>query len=230
MDAPWGEKPSLPEVTCICRKCRRQTKHLVLGSEIVSIDDPRGLWVRHDYQIIKCKGCEDVSFRIVENFSENIDYDEQGNATLVESITYYPCRLEGMVDFDVWALPDKARHIYEETKSAIENDLRVLAGMGIRALVETVCKELNLTDKTLKKKIDALVEKSIITPDSATYLHKIRLLGNKAAHESEAHSAEQLLLALRIVEHMLDGIYVIPKRAEETFVEDGTGKREDSLF
>lgn len=69
------------------------------------------------------------------------------------------------------------------------------------------------------KKIDSLVSASVLTPASAI-LHKIRTLGNQAAHEVKPHSDRQLSLAMNIVEHLLKDVYVLPKQAESEFGDD----------
>ena len=67
--------------------------------------------------------------------------------------------------------------IYKEAIVALTNHAPILAGLGLRALLETVCKERSATGDTLFKKIDSLVASKVLTPTSATILHKIRTLG-----------------------------------------------------
>ena len=92
--------------------------------------------------------------------------------------------------------------------------------MGLRALVETVCKEKEAVGGDLFKKIDSLVEKRVLTPVGATILHKIRTVGNAAAHEVKPHSERQLSLALDIVEHLLKDVFILPKQVEAEFEND----------
>ena len=40
-------------------------------------------------------------------------------------------------------------------------------------------------------------------------------MGNDAAHEVKAHKIEELTIALGVVEYLLQGVYVIPKRAAQ---------------
>ena len=93
----------------------------------------------------------------------------------------------------------------------------VLAAIGLRALLEAVCKEKKARDGDLFKKIDSLVEKKILTPAGAMILHRIRTLGNEAAHEVKPHTEGQLALAMDIVEHLLMDVYILPKKAEFEF-------------
>lgn len=102
---------------------------------------------------------------------------------------------------------------------ALSNQAPVLTGIGLRALLETVCKEKNATGHDLLKKIDSLVSSGILTPASAAILHKIRALGNAAAHEVKPHSDKQLGLAMDIVQHLLKDVYILPKQVGSEFEE-----------
>jgi hypothetical protein len=60
----------------------------------------------------------------------------------------------------------------------------------------------------------------MITQDAADILHKLRILGNLAAHEVEPHNKEQLPLAMDAVEHLLEGSYIFPKKIKKAFSEE----------
>jgi len=93
---------------------------------------------------------------------------------------------------DTHYLPAKVRQNYDETLQALAVQSPVLAGIGLRALLETVCKDRAAVGSDLFKKLDSLVEQRVLTPASATILHKIRALGNAAAHEVKPHCDRQL--------------------------------------
>jgi hypothetical protein len=52
-----------------------------------------------------------------------------------------------------------------------------------------------------------------VTKDGADILHRIRGMGNQAAHEQKAHTEAQLVAAFEVVEHMLKGVSIIPSHA-----------------
>jgi len=133
----------------------------------------------------------------------------------------YPRRAVGRRRLDdVYSLPASIRRIYIETHEALLNGSPVLVGIGIRAIVETVCKELDAQGRDLETRIDNLVANQLLTPGGADILHKLRSMGNEAAHEVKPHGPEQLTLAMDAVEHLLQGAYVFPQRASRTL---GTG-------
>jgi len=89
----------------------------------------------------------------------------------------------------------------------------ILAGIGIRALIETVCKEKKATGRTLEEKIDSLASMRFLTKTSAEALHSMRIIGNAAAHEVAVHSEETFRIVLDVVEHLLLDVYILPKIA-----------------
>jgi hypothetical protein len=205
-----------------CSECKRPTKHKVLASVDISGEDwYQGNSVQYNvhHQIVQCQGCETVTFRIASTNSEDFEpIDHEGNYGYVESLVLYPSRNEGRVSIkDSHILPQNVQRIYDETIKAMNNDQPVLAGIGIRALVETICKDKLAEGKNLEQKIDALIKMGVLTPEGATILHQIRTLGNDAAHEVKPHKFEQLSLALDVCEHLLQGVYLLTYYAQRTF-------------
>jgi hypothetical protein len=208
------------EVLVACAKCSGKTAHeVVLSLDEAGSDDEYGVQWQQHYQIIRCKGCKNVSFRDASTNSE--DYvqiaDDEWEHTVFQKL--YPSRLEGRKDLSEYDhfLPTDTQRVYMETVQALVNNSPVLAGIGLRALVETVCKERNATGNDLLAKIDNLADQRVLSPAQATILHKIRTLGNAAAHEVKPHNERQLGLAMDIVEHLLKDVYVLPKLADAEF-------------
>lgn len=210
------------EAEVACTKCAGRTFHkaLVTVDESGSDGDGNHSFDWHNAnQIIQCQGCKSISFRILSTNSEEYYYDERDEPHHIESEKLYPPRLEGRqgLGHEAAYLPHEVRQIYGETATALSVQAPILAGIGLRALLEQVCKEKNADGGDLFKKIDSLVEKRVLTPASAAILHKIRTLGNAAAHEVKPHTERQLSLAMDIVEHLLKDVYILPKQAEAEF-------------
>ena len=213
------------EVELPCQKCAGKTNHKAL----VTVD-VRGSEGDHsysfdwsaDHQIVQCLGCKSLSYRIARSNSEDYHQisDDDYEYAVVEKL--YPPRLEGrkgLGDETVY-LPAKIRPIYDETLTALSVQALILAAIGLRALIEAVCQERQAKGSDLFKKIDNLVEQRFLTPAGAEILHKIRALGNAAAHEAKPHNEKQLALAMDIVEHMLKDVYILPKQAESEFADE----------
>lgn len=202
----------------LCLTCNRQTNHKVINSaEYVSeyAVPSFSIDAYDNYQIIECQGCEAISFRHSHCDSEHIDVDEWGQAEYSETEKLFPPRYQGRPDLDGWNnLPQKVRSIYKETLSAFRSGIPILTGIGLRAIVETICVERKAAGKDLLSKIDDLVTQHALTPDGALILHSLRVMGNEAAHEVKPHSLEKLNIAFDVVEYVLQGVYILPERAK----------------
>jgi hypothetical protein len=205
-----------------CKECSKETSHSIVAAYEESGSQDCGGGNTFDWttvsQIIQCQGCETVSFRVSSKNSEDYDFDYETNSqSYNEVVKLYPGRSTGLKVIDSYLLPFNVQEIYHQTIFAIENEQNILAGIGIRALIETICKDLNAEGRDLFHKINYLHTMSIVTKEGVDTLHKLRVLGNDAAHEVKAHSRQQLSLAIQIIEHMLDGTYIIPKKVAQTF-------------
>jgi len=199
----------------VCGRCDTKTNHKVLGSVELrwGNEDIQGM---DDYEIIKCAGCDQISFRVGSSDSDTMDEDEKGEIIYPEKEEIYPSRLMGRSQLeDEYILPEKVRTIYKETHAALCTKLKVLAGVGIRALIEAVCAQESAKGRNLEKKIDDLVRQGVLTKKSASVLHRTRLLGNQAAHEVKVATDVELDIAFDIVENLLETVYIIPLRAEK---------------
>jgi hypothetical protein len=191
------------------------------------------------YQIVKCRGCDTRSFRQTNVNSEDRD-PETGQPE--EHVTEYPGEppreSSDPPTFYVRAVkpfrhvPDGPRRIYVETVEAFNRELYTLAGGGVRAIIEAICSEKQISDgpveapdgaggvrierkKDLRAKIAGLADAGILTKQHAELLHEHRFLGNNALHELRAPSAEHLDVAIDIVEHTLENIYEVAHKAAE---------------
>lgn len=115
------------------------------------------------------------------------------------------------------------RKIYSETLVAVQEGSRILAGLGLRGIVEAVCIDRGIKSKDLGLRIERLAAKGYISKKDAERLHGIRFLGNDAAHDIKEPSSWQIEVALKIVEHALNTIYVLEHEAAgeiETVISD----------
>ncbi|HSF22684.1 MAG TPA: DUF4145 domain-containing protein [Blastocatellia bacterium] len=206
------------KVKVACKECGADKNHVVMRSveEAGSDDYDEGYsfeW-RVSYQIVQCQGCDTVSFRSVSTNSEDFDPGDG----YVETEQLYPNRVEGRSVLNgINLLPPPLQRIYQETIGALNGNQPVLSGIGIRAIVETVVKQRKASGRDLLERIDHLVQLRMLTQDGAAILHKLRGLGNRAAHEVKAHTTEELALAMDVIEHLLQAVYILPKQAKRTF-------------
>lgn len=206
------------QVKVSCARCAGITNHKIMKS----VEETGWEELAPDYeihwgatnQIIKCGGCDTVSFRVLSSNSEEVGPDMEA----IEHEQLFPSRSEGRQPLDDdHLLPSNLERIYRETISALNNKQPVLTGIGIRAIIETVSKEKNASGGNLVSKINDLVAKGVLTQEGADILHKLRVLGNNAAHEVKAHKPAELNLAIDVVEHLLQAVYILPFHAGRTF-------------
>ncbi len=205
-----------------CSRCSGKTTHHVKASydQRAEYENRHGyFWFYADHQIVQCQGCSTISFREASTNSEDWDIDDDGEMCSAVSESLYPYRIEGVKGLgeDTMWLPSTVNLIYAETLQALAASSPILAGIGLRSLLEMVCKERSAVGKDLFHKIDGLVDARVLTPAGAAILHKIRTLGNDAAHEAKPHTPTQLAVALSIVDHLLLEVYILPKKADAEF-------------
>lgn len=193
-----------------CRRCDHPTWHVVIASAdeySYPEDESEALISGYEthYQIVQCLGCDEVSF--CKRHWEQADQWEW--------VDVFPPRLAGRKPLRrIKLLPSQVGHIYRETHAALVSEQPILAAVGLRALVEAVCKEKKAGGVTLRDRIDDLVAKGILTSAGAAILHRTRFLGNRAAHEATPASKQVLSAAMDVVEHLLESVYLLERLAE----------------
>lgn len=219
-------------VKVMCAECNRQTKHIVLASvdKVGNEQYDQDIWIswEDNYQIVQCQGCETISFRHLNWFSEHQDFDSSGHTERI-----YPKRDANSIQTkEFWNVPNTLRRIYRESIEAFNTECYTLCAAGLRGVVEGICADQSVTDgpveipassggtkivrkNNLEGKIYGLYEKGILTKSSADTLHEHRYLGNEAVHELTQPSNAELTLAIQIIEHTLEQLYEIPEKALE---------------
>jgi hypothetical protein len=198
-----------PDVKVLCPTCKTRTQHGVVADikREMSDDDVPFFAIEHS-QIVECRGCETLSFRKTYEDS-NMGPDDD-----VAEILWPPRDKKRSLMPGWFQLPKPVSGIYRETNMAMGNAQPVLAAVGIRAIVEAVCKHKKAKGKNLKQRIDGLVVRGALTRTQARVLHKTRFLGNKAAHEAKPAEPRVLEAAMLIGEHMLTSVYLLAKIAK----------------
>lgn len=204
----------MEKVKVLCSDCKKETNHNVLVKHEAKGEFAGGdIQWEATYQTIQCGGCDDISFRITSKNSE--DYDPHtGRPEEFEQL--FPERAQGRAPIDGYEdFPLKTRRVYSETLKALSNGMSLLAAIGLRALIESICLEKKVKGRNLSIKIDALITIGFLSKKQADFLHSHRFMGNVAAHKIEAPKTEHLFGALDIAETLLKTIYILPKTADQ---------------
>ncbi|MCD8413642.1 DUF4145 domain-containing protein [Tenacibaculum finnmarkense] len=166
------------------------------------------------YSIIKCAGCDSISFHQVygdtEMFEQTGPYGEHDY--YYDESVYPPYLKRGEAIQQLFYLPEKIRTIYTETIASFKSNSSILTAGGLRAIIEAICNNLKITGNNLAERIDGLSKNGHLTLAESKRLHSIRFLGNDALHEIEKPKDEHLYLLLEIVNHLLSNLFVNDKK------------------
>lgn len=202
-----------------CNDCRKNTNHSILFSKRINYSDDEVPKKKNaagkeydDYMTIQCDGCNEISFLL----RRHRDYFANEN----NSINYFDDNFpSNEFDSDVnlldineqEQLPRILYDLYQEVESAFNQSSNILAGVGLRMLVEAMCLEQKINGKNLQEKIRNLHTSGLISQSEVPILDKLRLIGNFSAHEIKRFSIDKLEYALDIINHVLKSIYILPK-------------------
>lgn len=194
-----------------CHYCNHDTWHEVLNQTERSAESTDEFWWHTDYQIVKCCGCDSISFRMVD-IDETMINSVDENGDLIPNIYTYPHRKGAHRELETWAVPSGIRRIYHEVIKSLNEGCYCLAAAGCRAIVEGVCNEEGITGKNLDTKINNLRAKSLITQKDRDRLHAIRFMGNDSIHQLKKPDPDELNIVVEIIEQLLNQTYILEDR------------------
>lgn len=197
-----------------CRACGRSTRHEVLFQHEEE-SNPDFYHEKDTWQVVRCLGCNTTGFRHRNDDYENVSEDHEGHLRHEIDITAYPRVIRNHKKLDsLYFVPSLIRRAYTQTLSAYSEHAFVLASIGLRASIEAVCNHLKLSGNSLEKRIDQLFKGGYVSNGDKKLLHAIRFLGNDAAHEIKEPKESELRVALEIVEHLLNSVFILERKAK----------------
>jgi hypothetical protein len=208
-----------------CAKCGGERNCDILGRH--------GEWHSDDnYQehthwfILKCRGCDYVFIQTASTNSEEYyqSYAEDGSTETIhsESFRYWPAlskrkRPEWMSDYGVDAAEVEALSAAMlELYGALENDLRMLAAIGIRTAYDIASELLGIdSNLTFEKKLDALISSGRIGILDKDRLETMVDAGSASAHRGWRPSLSDLDTMMGVLEHFVYESFVAPTRKQK---------------
>lgn len=196
-----------------CHQCGDRKTHIIISERREKSDPSEDYAWGKTHRFAQCAGCDAFTYAI-ESWTEDAWNDHsQEIETTWETYPQIPTPLLTMDGED--ALPEKIRFIYMEVLGAINAKLPLLSGIGLRALIESICKDQCIPGDNLEKRIDGLASSGVLSKKQSGLLHAHRFLGNIAAHEITPAQPSELVVALEIAETILRTIYVIPELSKK---------------
>lgn len=189
-----------------CSNCKIETNHTI-HSEHREEGDPSEYHYTRRHQIVKCDGCDNLSFRKVFIDYENAWPTGDNEWETPTEIDIFPPISVAKINY--YFLPHIVGSIYRETCDAYSQGSLTLTGIGLRTTLEAICNDQAIAGKELSTRITNLATKGLISKKDSTRLHAIRFMGNDAAHDIKKPIKKNLDAALIIVEHLLTTVYLL---------------------
>lgn len=214
--------PQQPEpqiVTGSCPNCGSDRKAHVRCKYVVNwTDEDDGTFGSDTGMILECCGCEQVYFRRDRRFSE---WETLGEHPITGEL-----RLEGGVETVYWPTPASRQRpnwlqrtqkpecglgqLLEELYVALDNDLRVLAAVAVRTVVDCASELLGVDPaKRFGEKLQNLQAAGKISRDEEEVLQVLVEGGSAAAHRGWRPKAEELDTMVEVVESFLHRSFVL---------------------
>lgn len=196
-----------------CNSCFRETNHLIVARYENKGTDDGGQWQETSF-MLKCCGCDTVSFRIDLWLEAWDDFDGDTCHRGIRT-TNYPAATSRRKPPWAKAIPEALAQLLEEVYIAYAADARSLATMGIRAILDGFCNDKVGDCGNFKQKLDALVSGEFVSSYEREILEAALDAGHAAAHRGHSPTATELSSLLDIVEHFLQAGYVLRQAAQE---------------
>lgn len=209
-----------------CSACGGDRNCNVVGEHVVKYDDEYFM-AETRWSLLECRGCEHVFVEKTGTNSEDFDIavDDEGEQIMVhiERKSYWPAfsrrkKPEWMTEQGILEIDDVRglNDVLIELYSALENDMVILAGIGIRTAFDVASELLEIdSEKTFQEKIDSLVQGGMI---GAVDRNRISILvdaGSAVAHRGWRPSSEEISTMMDVLEHFLNVSLIEPRRREK---------------
>lgn len=208
-----------------CPECGPNRLAESMGSHLVrEVDEQTGVWFEIDYHILKCRGCEEVYFRTSSAFSE--EYEHEYIELMDEFETIYPRKVQYWPAATSRKEPDWAsdlrgtdmilRELFADIYVALNNDLRILAAIGLRTAFDRASEILNVDPKiSFSQKLKGLMEAGKIGRDEVEILGVLTDAGSAAAHRGWKPSESDLNTMMNIFESFIHRSFILQSEARK---------------
>jgi hypothetical protein len=195
-----------------CNKCGHSTNHDIIGAEKQedSEDEESGINWCDLYEMLKCRGCDSVTMRHTFGY-EHTD------------VVYYPPAIPRRAP--EWtndilsrlfaanrSIPASVGALMREIYTAVQNDSRRLAAMGIRAALEQVMVDKVGNQGSFKANVDALQRAGYLSIRQAFDLNSILDAGHATIHRGWEPTNDDITTLLDITESIIESVYLHENR------------------
>lgn len=108
-------------------------------------------------------------------------------------------------------MPPGIRQTYGDAVRVLQAGVPSAAAVLLRRTLEGAAAHHGITERTLVKSIEAMIENGLVTPSFGKVLHHVRLVGNQGAHYTDEElTEEQAQQALRFTAALLRNVFEVP--------------------
>lgn len=211
--------PKALDIVGHCPFCNGDRRSTVYGSGLEEwTDDKTGVSGKKVFRLARCDGCENFYFQTQSIFSEDYDsfYGPDGETVLTANIRteMWPhpslhVRPE-WVD-DLWLTDVNLQRLLLDAYSALDAELRVFAAIGIRTTFDRASELLGVAPElTFAKKLEALIEKGMVSASEGEFLRILIDAGSAAAHRAWKPTDDQLRKLFLVLEAFLLKSFILP--------------------
>lgn len=204
-----------------CGRCDNETNHNVLlnrklAEDTLDNNDKVIMTIFYEYNFLECLGCEFPSLLLKTRV---VNKKNKKTYTNFEVFPNYTSRSdEGIFlkDEEILKLPPLVRSLYNEIEEIFECNSSIISGLGLRTLLEAICVQEKIAGGNLKQKIDNMHKNGFVPTKSLHVLHNLREFGNITAHQIKKPTQKTLDNYLKIINHTLINIYILPRLNTKT--------------
>jgi hypothetical protein len=208
--------PVRPQIWSYCVQCSGERKHEVCAEYKDSwTNDEHDVSGGSSNRILKCGGCEHVSFRSESWNTE--DYGPDGPETEVNvypkssAQRAAPSWLEEF-DFSTDELEKSLEAQLKEVYKSFDQGTFWICVMGVRAVIETL-----MTNKigdlgSFSKNLSEFSKRGFISEPQRLALEQAIDVGSAAIHRGAKANRTKALEAIQITENVIEGVMIQPKR------------------
>ncbi len=203
-----------------CGQCVGERNHIIVADHKYRDNIDYSLWMDHEYLIVKCLGCDHISFFKRSLFSEDvyqIRYDHSDELTYEEDWkeTLYPSPLYRQMPDWFDDLPDPTlKNIFDELYKSLQTESHFLATFGARTALDRLI-VLKVGDQgNFYNGIKALQDGGLLSDHEKEVLKPTIEAGHAAAHRGYSPTSEGMTTILDTIESLVHRLLVLPAKAE----------------
>lgn len=205
-----------------CPQCGpRRRAEVVAFFSVTHQDETSPVYEIVNYKTLRCCGCEAIHIRRDSYFSEDEDHEQdpvtgEWTTVLRPTSTYWPPPERRRKPSWILQVQDDVIHrLLGEVYGALNNDLRTLAAMGVRALLDRTFELAGAEPAAgFEEKLKWLTAEGVISTRDKETLTVMTDAGSAASHRGWQPDPEALDTILDTAEAVLHRVVVMPDHAQ----------------